>query len=151
MLTRMEQQVDIFRQAFNLPVSYKARMLSKEEAALHIQMIRDEFEKEMVPVFLDEDHRDLIEQYDVIIDMLVYILGMARHAGFAITPGFDEVMRSNMSKLGPNGKPIYAIEGDGSGEPEGKVLKGPDYREPNLHAIILAQGSDNICCGGCKS
>lgn len=138
MLTVMEQQVEIFRNAFSLPTNHKVTLLSKEEAALHIQMIRDEFEKELVPAFLEGE--DIVEQYDALIDVMVYLIGLARHAGMAIQPGFDEVMRSNMSKLGPNGRPIYAEEGDGSGEPAGKVLKGPDYRKPNLHGVLYAQG-----------
>lgn len=51
-------------------------------------------------------------------------------SGFAVTFGlpFDEAFRrvheSNMSKLGPDGKPIY--------REDGKVLKGPNYKKPDL-------------------
>lgn len=45
---------------------------------------------------------------------------------------FAEVHRSNMSKLGPDGKPIY--------REDGKVLKGPNYRPPNLEQFFVPMG-----------
>ena len=41
---------------------------------------------------------------------------------------FDEIQRSNMSKLGENGEPIY--------REDGKVLKGPNYFKPNISSIL---------------
>jgi predicted HAD superfamily Cof-like phosphohydrolase len=41
---------------------------------------------------------------------------------------FDEIQRSNMSKLGEDGKPVY--------REDGKVLKGPNYFKPNIDSII---------------
>ncbi len=41
---------------------------------------------------------------------------------------FDEIQRSNMSKLGQDGKPIY--------REDGKVMKGPNYFKPNFSAIL---------------
>jgi len=129
-----QQLVIDMRNAMDLPVSPAPRTLSPAEANLHIKMIRDEFEKEFVPAFLEQD---LVEMYDAGIDVLVYVIGALSNAGFDIDPGFREIMRSNMSKFDPEtGKAIKAGPNDPSGEPEGKVLKGPNYSPPNLAPII---------------
>ena len=47
---------------------------------------------------------------------------------YKIEEVFEEIQRSNMSKLGADGKPIY--------REDGKVLKGPNYFKPNIEAII---------------
>lgn len=133
----LQQMVNEFRKAMDLPVSEFPRTLSPEEAKLHIQMIRDEFEKEFVPAFLEQN---LLEMYDAGIDVLVYVIGALSNAGLDIEPGFREIHRSNMSKMDPEtGKAIKAGPNDPSGEPEGKVLKGPNYSPPNLHPIINEQ------------
>lgn len=136
-MNEWQRQVNTFRDAMDLPVPETPRTLSPAEAEMHIRMIRDEFEKEFVPAFLNQD---LVEMYDAGIDVLVYVIGALSNAGFDIDPGFKEIMRSNMSKMDPEtGKAIKAGPNDPSGEPEGKVLKGPNYSPPNLHPIINAQ------------
>jgi predicted HAD superfamily Cof-like phosphohydrolase len=47
---------------------------------------------------------------------------------YKIEEVFDEIQRSNMSKLGENGEPIY--------REDGKVLKGPNYFKPNIESIL---------------
>ena len=47
---------------------------------------------------------------------------------YKITEVFNEIQRSNMSKLGDDGKPIY--------REDGKVLKGPNYFKPNIKSIL---------------
>lgn len=134
MMEALQRSVIEFRKAMDLEVSDSPRTLSPAEAELHIQMIRDEFEKEFVPAFLEQN---LVEMYDAGIDVIVYVMGALSNAGFDIEPGFKEIMRSNMSKMDPvTKKAIRAIANDPSGEPEGKVLKGPAYFQPNLHPII---------------
>ena len=130
----MQRLVNEFRTAMDLPISEAPRTLSPQEAELHIKMIRDEFEQEFVKYWMEQN---LVEMYDAGIDLIVYILGAMSHAGFDVEPGFREIMRSNMSKMDPEtGKPIKAGPNDPSGEPEGKVLKGPHYSPPNLTAIL---------------
>ena len=41
---------------------------------------------------------------------------------------FDEIQRSNLSKLGEDGKPIY--------REDGKVMKGPNYFKPKISEIL---------------
>ena len=60
---------------------------------------------------------------------ILYVTYGAGHAfGINLDACFDEVQRSNMSKLDLNGKPIYSQQG--------KVLKGPNYFAPNLSKFI---------------
>lgn len=141
----LQYHVTKFRDAFALPVSDYPRALTPEEAALHIQMIRDEFEQELVPALLSGD---VVETYDAAIDVLYYLIGMLTHAGMDLYPGFLEVQESNLSKLDPEtGKAIYAREGDGSGEPAGKVLKGKAYFKPDLRSILVTLGWDGHADG----
>ena len=52
--------------------------------------------------------------------------------GDVIEDIFDEVHRSNMSKLGEDGKPIY--------REDGKILKGPNFSSPNLSKFLSDNG-----------
>jgi predicted HAD superfamily Cof-like phosphohydrolase len=61
-------------------------------------------------------------------DLLYVVYGMGITFGIPVDECFAEVHRSNMSKLGPDGKPIYRADG--------KVLKGPDYFEPDLRKVL---------------
>jgi hypothetical protein len=60
--------------------------------------------------------------------MMVDVHMMAAECNIPIQSCFDEVHRSNMSKAGPDGKPIY--------REDGKVLKGPNYFPPNLGQFL---------------
>ncbi len=73
---------------------------------------------------------DLANVGDAIIDCMYILIGTAIEFGLSdkLTAMFDEVHKSNMSKLGEDGKPIY--------REDGKVMKGPNYKEPNLIDIV---------------
>ena len=73
---------------------------------------------------------DLIEIGDALGDMLYILCGTIISHGFQdkIEALFDEIQRSNMSKLGDDGKPIY--------REDGKVLKGPNYFKPDIEKIL---------------
>lgn len=75
-------------------------------------------------------NKDLVEVADALGDMLYILCGTILSHGMQhkITEVFNEIQRSNMSKLGSDGKPIY--RGDG------KVLKGPNYFKPNIASIL---------------
>lgn len=57
-------------------------------------------------------------------DILYVVYGTAVTFGLPLQEVFEAVHESNMSKLGEDGKPIY--------REDGKVLKGPNYKEPDL-------------------
>ena len=73
---------------------------------------------------------DLIEVADALGDMLYILCGTILSHGMQhkISEVFKEIQRSNMSKLGSDGKPIY--------REDGKVLKGPNYFKPDIAAVL---------------
>ena len=73
---------------------------------------------------------DLVEVADALGDMLYILCGTIIEHGLhdKIEEVFNEIQRSNMSKLGDNGQPIY--------REDGKVLKGPNYFKPNISKIL---------------
>jgi len=73
---------------------------------------------------------NLEEVADALGDMLYILCGTILDHGlqYKIEAVFDEIQRSNMSKLGADGKPIY--------REDGKVLKGPNYFKPNIEKIL---------------
>ena len=76
------------------------------------------------------NNNDLIEVADALGDMLYILCGTIIEHGMQnkIEEVFDEIQRSNMSKLDENGNPIY--------REDGKVLKGPNYFKPNISKIL---------------
>lgn len=75
-------------------------------------------------------NNDLVEVADALGDMLYILCGTIIEHGMQdkIEEVFNEIQRSNMSKLGEDGLPIY--------REDGKVLKGPNYFKPNIAAIL---------------
>lgn len=73
---------------------------------------------------------DLVEVADALGDMLYILCGTIIEHGLQekIEEVFNEIQRSNMSKLGEDGQPIY--------REDGKVLKGPNYFKPDIAAIL---------------
>lgn len=81
-----------------------------------------EVDKELFPDFnKDIDRKKLTKE---LADLMYVTIGTAVAFGLPLQEVFEEVHKSNMSKLGPDGKPIY--------REDGKVLKGPNYKEPDL-------------------
>ena len=76
------------------------------------------------------NNNDLVEVADALGDMLYILCGTIIEHGMQnkIEEVFDEIQRSNMSKLDVNGNPIY--------REDGKVLKGPNYFKPNISKIL---------------
>lgn len=75
-------------------------------------------------------NNDLTEVADALGDMLYILCGTIIEHGMQhkIEEVFREIQRSNMSKLGIDGKPIY--------REDGKVLKGPNYVQPDIKSIL---------------
>jgi predicted HAD superfamily Cof-like phosphohydrolase len=72
------------------------------------------------------NNNDIIEVADALGDMLYILCGTIIEHGMQdiIEPVFDEIQKSNMSKLGDDGNPIY--------REDGKVMKGPNYFKPDF-------------------
>lgn len=75
-------------------------------------------------------NNDLVEIADALGDMMYILCGTILSHGLQnnIEDVFEEIQKSNMSKLGPNGKPIY--------RDDGKIMKGPYYFKPDLKKIL---------------
>ena len=76
------------------------------------------------------NNNDLVEVADALGDMLYILCGTIIEHGMQnkIEEIFDEIQRSNMSKLGEDGEPIY--------REDGKVMKGPNYFKPNILKLL---------------
>ena len=72
--------------------------------------------------------KNLVEIADALTDLLYVTYGAGHAFGIDLDKCFTEVQRSNMSKLGEDGKPIY--------NEDGKVMKGPNFSKPNLKQFI---------------
>ena len=72
--------------------------------------------------------KDLKEVADALTDILYVTYGAGHAFGINLDDCFEEVQKSNMSKLGNNGKPIY--------NEHGKVMKGPNYFKPDLNKFL---------------
>jgi predicted HAD superfamily Cof-like phosphohydrolase len=94
-------------------------------------LLRHNLMKEENDEYLEAaQNNDLVEVADALGDMLYILCGTILSHGMQhkITEVFNEIQRSNMSKLGADGKPIY--------REDGKVLKGPNYFKPNIASIL---------------
>ncbi len=119
--------VKVFHEAFGIENNTKpVADLGLEVAMLRYELIREENEEYLEAC----RNKDLVEIADALGDQLYILCGTILRHGLQdkIVEVFDEIHRSNMSKLGEDGKPIY--------REDGKVLKGPNYFKPNIADII---------------
>src|SRR5210317_1400785 len=113
-----------FMNAFEQEVKTKTEMPDKETQVLRYALIHEEL-NEFVDAMKKED---LVEVADALTDLLYVVYGAGHAFGIDLDKCFAEVQRSNMSKLGEDGKPIY--------REDGKVMKGPNYSEPDLKSTL---------------
>ncbi|WP_350290721.1 nucleoside triphosphate pyrophosphohydrolase family protein [uncultured Croceitalea sp.] len=119
--------VEKFHSAFGLGIKTKPEADLGESKNLLRFNLMDEENKEY---FEAAQNNDLVEVADALGDMLYILCGTILEHGmqYKIEEVFEEIQRSNMSKLGANGKPIY--------REDGKVLKGPNYFKPDIESIL---------------
>lgn len=122
--------VQEFHESFDLPVKDQPDISDPKTNLLRINLLAEELDelKEALT------QGDMVEVLDALTD-LQYVLDGA-YLSFGLQDvkhkAFEEVHRSNMSKLGADGKPIRREE-------DGKVLKGPDYFKPDLSQFIIIE------------
>ena len=126
----MKKQLDAvkaFHNAFGLGVQQQPNAeLGTEKNLLRYKLMREENEE-----YLDAAQEGNLEEVaDALGDMLYILCGTILEHGlqYKIEEVFAEIQRSNMSKLGADGQPIY--------REDGKVLKGPNYFKPNIEDIL---------------
>ena len=88
----------------------------------------------------DERRNDVVAAGDATGDLRYVIEGFDLEAGIPAEKVFDEIHSSNLSKLGKDGFPIIS---DGTLKPKGKILKGEDFFEPDLKAVIEGREPDH--------
>ncbi len=127
MIEKPIKAVEEFHKAFGLGIKHEPTAnLNIEKNLLRYKLMREENEEYLEAA----NNNDLVEVADALGDMLYILCGTMIEHGMQdkIEAVFDEIQRSNMSKLGEDGKPIY--------REDGKVLKGPNYFKPNIKKIL---------------
>ncbi|OUR96110.1 hypothetical protein A9Q86_16485 [Flavobacteriales bacterium 33_180_T64] len=126
----MKKKIEAVK-AFHTAFKIGHRETPKADLGLDKNMLRYELMHEENQEYLEAaKDNDLIEVADALGDMLYILCGTIIEHGlqYKIEEVFDEIQRSNMSKLGEDGEPIY--------RDDGKVLKGPNYFKPHIKAIL---------------
>lgn len=113
-----------FMEVFNQEVKDEPVLPDWNTCALRLDLINEEV-RELEVALANEN---LVDIADALTDILYVVYGAGHAFGIDLDACFAEVHRSNMSKLGPNGEPLY--------REDGKVLKGPDYFDPDLESIL---------------
>lgn len=90
---------------------------------LRLGLIEEEYEELRVAIA----DRDIVEVADALGDLLYVVYGMGATLGIDLDRVFAEVQRSNMTKLGRDGKPVIRFDG--------KIMKGPDFEPPDLRWV----------------
>ena len=127
MINKPLSAVEKFHKAYRILINDRPTAdIDKELIKLRFNLMKEENEE----YFEAARNNDIVEVADALGDMLYILCGTIITHGFQnkIEEVFDEIQRSNMSKLGTNGKPIYRNDG--------KVMKGPNYFKPNIEAIL---------------
>lgn len=124
------EKVQEFHETYGLPVERQLNISDEKTNALRINLLAEELDELKDALAAG----DLVETLDALIDLQYVLDGAFLSFGMQdLKEGaFDEVHRSNMSKLGADGKPIVRPE-------DGKILKGPDYFKPDISQFINAK------------
>ena len=116
--------VKTFMETFGQMVRTKPQFPDEKTMQLRYDLIKEELNE------LEQamKSKDLKEIADALTDILYVSYGAGFAYGIDLDKCFKEVQRANMSKLGKDGKPIF--------NEKGKVMKGPNYSEPNLKQFV---------------
>ena len=140
-----EALVRRFHKVYGLPIRTDGPSLERASLGMRMSLIAEEFAELTGAVYgraarseieqayeravaADDGTRDTVEAADALADLVYVIYGMALETGIDLAAVLTEVQRSNMSKLGSDGKPIY--------REDGKVLKGPDFFQPDVVGVL---------------
>ena len=140
-----EALVRRFHHLYGLPIRTDGPSLGRESLHMRMSLIAEEFAELTGAVYgaaargeveaayaravaADDGERDTVEAADALADLVYVIYGMALETGIDLAAVLAEVQRSNMSKLGADGRPVY--------REDGKVLKGPGYFPPDVAGVL---------------
>ena len=117
-------KVKTFMSTYGQDVKVTSSLSTDKINLLRISLINEELEELKQAI----SEKNLTEVADALTDILYVTYGAGHAFGIDLDKCFDEVQKSNMSKLGKDGKPIY--------NEFGKVMKGPNYFKPDLSKFI---------------
>ena len=121
------ERVQIFHETYGLPVKNSPDISDARINALRVNLLAEELDELKEAL----EAGDMVEVLDALTD-LQYVMDGA-YLSFGLQhlkeTAFAEVQRSNMSKLGEDGKPIVRPE-------DGKILKGPNYSPPDIAQFL---------------
>ena len=118
------EKVRLFMTTFGQEVKKKPSLSTDKINNLRSNLIEEELNEFKEAI----SKKDLKEVADALTDILYVTYGAGHAFGISLDACFEEVQKSNMSKLGNDGKPIY--------NEHGKVMKGPNYFKPNLNKFL---------------
>jgi predicted HAD superfamily Cof-like phosphohydrolase len=116
-----------FMDVFGQEVKDTPKLPKRSVQALRVKLIAEEL-KELREALKD---KDIVEVADALTDILYVTYGAGLAFGIDLDKCFAEVQRSNMTKLGGDGKPLY--------REDGKIKKGPNYEDPDLKTILFPE------------
>ena len=118
------ESVRKFMEKFGQEIKEKTEFPNEKIISLRYDLIKEELDELKESI----DNKDIKEVADALTDILYVTYGAGHAFGINLDKCFEEVQNSNMSKLGPDGKPIY--------DNKGKVMKGPSYFKPDLTKFL---------------
>ena len=118
------EKVELFMSTFGQEVKKKPSLSNDKINNLRVNLIEEELNEFKEAI----SKKDLKEVADALTDILYVTYGAGHAFGINLDGCFEEVQKSNMSKLGDDGKPIY--------NKNGKVMKGSKYLKPNLEKFL---------------
>ncbi len=143
----VQQQVREFHEVYGQPIVETPSVPSPDRVRLRLKLIAEEFfellaaceiwpgcrgvyASDEVTKAIDNDLGtvDLVEVADALADLAYVIEGANLEFGIDSAAVLAEVHSSNLSKLGPDGKPVY--------NDSGKVVKGPKYKAPDIAKVL---------------
>jgi predicted HAD superfamily Cof-like phosphohydrolase len=131
--SRIALQVGEFHRSYELPLRTSPTSdVGQDQLELRLALI----EEEVAELREAAETGDLVALADALADIIYVAYGTAHVYGIELDSVLDEVHASNMTKLGADGRPVRRADG--------KVLKGPDYRPPDVKSILTAQQSATL-------
>ena len=118
------EDVRIFMKTYGQEVKTKSMIPKESVVQLRYKLIKEELDELQKAI----EEKNLLEVADALTDILYVTYGAGHAFGIDLDKCFAEVQKSNMSKLGEDGQPIF--------NEHGKVMKGPNYTKPNLKQFI---------------
>jgi predicted HAD superfamily Cof-like phosphohydrolase len=146
----IQQKVRQFHEVYEQPIGNKPAPIDPQRLILRLQLIAEEFVELLeacgvrdgdidslrsdLNFFIADraDNFDMVEAADALGDIAYVVEGMNLELGIDSAKVLDEIQRSNLSKLGEDGKPICRADG--------KIQKGPNFKEPDIARVLREQG-----------